>query len=263
MRLISQEMVNGKTNHGFIIHSNTNKTTTTIKKIVDNLAKNNGVKLDYDMSSMDTIKKGIDSAMCLIVVLENGLFKNELVNEGIKYASHSGSMQVILLSQSNDSNSNGDSDDESGSTLASIVDKEMGMILGRANDGGSTLPIKYQLFHEILEFNERFCSLMAEKCKKAVVISKEMKSNNAGEIIAFLSHMKVEAGAQARLLKNEGERYLMNHEESFKGCRLFLDSDNLSDLRILMDDVLKNEGKKMKVMIVLLKWESLSCCLTK
>ena len=92
---------------------------------------------------------------------------------------------------------------------------------------------------------------LAEVCK--AWFYKSMPTNHLenglkeGEIIAFLSHMKVEAGAQARLLKNEGERYLMNHEGSFKGSRLFLDSDNLSDLRKLMDDV-----KKMKVMIVLL-----------
>ncbi|WP_348246050.1 toll/interleukin-1 receptor domain-containing protein, partial [Salmonella enterica] len=48
-------------------------------------------------------------------------------------------------------------------------------------------------------------------------------------------------------MKNEGERYLLNADGPFKGSRLFLDSDNLTDLNGLL-----NQVKKMKVMVVLL-----------
>ena len=91
-------------------------------------------------------------------------------------------------------------------------------------------------------FNENLCYAINEKCG-----SVNEYDTNKGNMIAFLSHVKKEAGKDARILKDHGERYLSSVDGPFKGSRLFLDSDNLSDLRKLMDDV-----KKMKAMIVLL-----------
>ena len=53
---------------------------------------------------------------------------------------------------------------------------------------------------------------------------------------AFLSHYKMQAAAEARILKLELVRALRCKEEN-----VFLDSDNLSDLRELLDHVRQSD----------------------
>lgn len=68
-----------------------------------------------------------------------------------------------------------------------------------------------------------------------------------GEFIGFISHMKAETVAHAVILYENGNKCFRTKLGSIDDHRLFLDSDNLSDLRKLMDYV-----KKSKVIIVLL-----------
>jgi len=76
---------------------------------------------------------------------------------------------------------------------------------------------------------------------------KKIGDNYENKLIGFLSHMKDEVGSHARILHDKGEEYLRKIEGPFKNSKLFLDSENLTDLKKLLDEV-----KKTNVMIVML-----------
>ena len=61
-----------------------------------------------------------------------------------------------------------------------------------------------------------------------------------GKFAVFLSHFKDEAAAEARILKTELVKRLRAKEE-----QIFLDSDNLSDLRKLLDSVAESDAVVM------------------
>jgi len=230
IRNMEQNMPSGKTHHIFILNSGSDNALFLIDKMEKELSRYS-VKSQHNKSSIDDMKKGIDSSMCLVFLFDKDVIdnNNEMVKEGLSYVSKFSNLMPCILLQHDDI------------SLSLIENKilKMNPYLSKID---TILPVTYQYPHEILVFNENICFLINEKCGSVNEFNK-----NKSNMIAFLSHVKKEAGKDARILKDHGEKYLLSIDGPLKGSRLFLDSDNLTDLNGLLDQV-----KKMKVMIVLL-----------
>jgi len=98
-------------------------------------------------------------------------------------------------------------------------------------------------YHERIVFTRELVGKIQDICSR--------NESSIKSYLGFLSHFKGEAGGNARLMQIYLETRCKETEGKkpslLKDARIFLDCDNLNDLRVIADDV-----KKSKVLVVIL-----------
>jgi len=243
IRQVTQTMAVGKSNHIFIIHSESDESNMIVKKLGNDILPY-GVKSQYDMSSIDIIKKDIDSSMCVVVLLVDKIFQNIKVEESLMYIysllKNKKRMPIILLQEGRDTSSTR----SVGTTHPIIATAKKGEVREILENIDEPIVVRHRSHERVMFFNE-FCTKIHKSCV-SIVKNIEIDDNSSSLIsyLCFWSHYKTEAGITARLLHEKIEiRCRARQDENpslLSSVKTFIDSDDLKDLRLLLEHVKKS-----------------------
>jgi hypothetical protein len=192
-----------------------------------------GVKI----APLEPMKSGIDSAMCLLLLLVEKVFLDSKVQAVLRYVRSikdpKKRIPIVLIQD--------------------VVDVDAQDIIGSAPSeirnmfANTDEPI---MLRQIYPHEKAvFVRQLSSKIEDTYLQRMELESTSS--YLVFLSHFKVEAGAAARVVHDrfEAQCNVRQAEDPklLKNAKAFLDSDNLTDLEMLPEGV-----RKSKVLIVML-----------
>jgi hypothetical protein len=219
--IFSQTLEGGKSSHIFFINSSTfQKVATTIKSDL--------VRYGVTIARSKPMEEGVDSAMCIVLLLDENIFLDPLVLATLRYIGMTKKERIGVI----------------------LVQTTSGSFLSKAPPDLQELVSNFDRPLSMLNMEntvERDAHIQGLCIRIQTICSREYSSS----FIAFLSHFKKEAGPPARLIQEHLEARCNERESEkpklLRNATAFLDSERLADLGKLLDDL-----RRSKVVVVLL-----------
>ncbi len=248
IKQVTQRMVDGKTHHVFFLHAD--KSASSVSKISDEIAKY-GVKSLKNMDSMNDVVIGIKMSSCVCIYLVDDVFDDPKVQASILQIismvkeNKTTRIPIMLLQEGRESISHGEEN-----PIIATASADIRRFLENVDQ---PIFVKHRM-HERVQFYKELCAKIHKICINTLNTAMEASMNgNSLKYLAFWSHFKAEAGITARLLHEKIELRCKSRQDEnptlLSNAKTFIDSDDLKDLRSLLDSVKKSH----KIVVILTK----------
>jgi GTPase SAR1 family protein len=233
---MAQETPTGKTYHmGLACSGSAKNLAETISMIQTELSA-----LNVKIAPAPISQQSVTASICIALILSDSVFSDASVLDALrlvfKLANEGNRIPVILLQ-------------EGGTDPSLMIDRAPDDIRAMFSNYDTPVLIRRR-FHERVVFVRELYIKIQDAHARSIANAEAEQAKQRG-YLTFMSHYKREAGVTARLMQEHLERRCGARKDEkpqyLNHAKIFLDSDNLSDLRLLLEDV-----KRTKVLTVML-----------